>query len=75
MHNPALSRGSQKELKRATDLGRKEVGTLTQRLAKAEYERMAKANNPYGDGHAAERIVKWLLARLRDGAYPAEFAA
>ena len=40
-----------------------------------EYERMAKANNPYGDGHAAERIVKWLLARLRDGAYPAEFAA
>ena len=40
-----------------------------------EYERMAKANNPYGDGHAAERIVKWLLARLRNGAYPAEFAA
>jgi UDP-N-acetylglucosamine 2-epimerase (non-hydrolysing) len=40
-----------------------------------EYERMSKANNPYGDGHASERIVKWLLARLRDGVYPAEFAA
>jgi UDP-N-acetylglucosamine 2-epimerase (non-hydrolysing) len=40
-----------------------------------EYERMSKSNNPYGDGHASERIVKWLLARLRDGVYPAEFAA
>ncbi len=26
-----------------------------------QYERMSKANNPYGDGHAAERIVKLLL--------------
>ena len=26
-----------------------------------EYERMARANNPYGDGHAAERIVGALL--------------
>ncbi|MFN2527782.1 MAG: non-hydrolyzing UDP-N-acetylglucosamine 2-epimerase [Candidatus Baltobacteraceae bacterium] len=40
----------------------------------AEYERMAKASNPYGDGLASERITRWLLARLRDGMYPAEFA-
>jgi UDP-N-acetylglucosamine 2-epimerase (non-hydrolysing) len=26
-----------------------------------EYQRMAQATNPYGDGHAAERIVKALL--------------
>jgi len=38
------------------------------------YERMAKASNPYGDGHAAERIVAWLLARLRGAPYPAEFS-
>ena len=28
------------------------------------YARMARAANPYGDGHAAPRIVAWLLARL-----------
>jgi UDP-N-acetylglucosamine 2-epimerase (non-hydrolysing) len=39
-----------------------------------EYERMARASNPYGDGHAAERIVGWLLARFRDGHPPAPFA-
>jgi UDP-N-acetylglucosamine 2-epimerase (non-hydrolysing) len=37
------------------------------------YARMSRANNPYGDGRAAERIVAWLLARLRDAAYPAPF--
>lgn len=26
-----------------------------------EYEKMAKAVNPYGDGHASERIVKAIL--------------
>lgn len=40
-----------------------------------EYERMAKASNPYGDGHASERIVRWLLARLRGASYPSEFVA
>ncbi|HEY9179794.1 MAG TPA: UDP-N-acetylglucosamine 2-epimerase (non-hydrolyzing) [Candidatus Baltobacteraceae bacterium] len=40
----------------------------------AHYERMARAVNPYGDGHAAARIVDWLLARLRDGAYPQPFS-
>ncbi len=39
------------------------------------YARMARAVNPYGDGRAAERIAGWLLARLRDGALPSEFAA
>jgi len=38
------------------------------------YARMAHASNPYGDGHAAERIVGWLLHVLRDGPVPDEFA-
>lgn len=29
----------------------------------AAYQQMAEAVNPYGDGHAAERIVAWLLHR------------
>lgn len=37
------------------------------------YERMARASNPYGDGRAAERIVGWLLGRLRGGTVPAAF--
>ncbi len=40
---------------------------------RAHFESMAKAANPYGDGRAADRIVAWLLARLRDGAYPRQF--
>ena len=31
---------------------------------KAAYDAMANATNPYGDGHAAERIVKVLAANL-----------
>lgn len=42
---------------------------------RGRYDRMARASNPYGDGHASQRIVEWLLARLRDGAYPAPFGA
>lgn len=30
-----------------------------------EYARMARVNNPYGDGHAAERIVEMLLKQSR----------
>ena len=37
------------------------------------YERMGRANNPYGDGKAADRIVQWLLARHQGGAMPAPF--
>ena len=40
-----------------------------------EYARMARAANPYGDGRASERIVEWLLARLRGAAYPEPFGA
>jgi UDP-N-acetylglucosamine 2-epimerase (non-hydrolysing) len=40
----------------------------------AAYARMARAANPYGDGRASGRIVAWLLARLRGGAYPEPFA-
>jgi UDP-N-acetylglucosamine 2-epimerase (non-hydrolysing) len=39
----------------------------------AAYAGMARAANPYGDGLAAERIVAWLLARLRNGPYPTPF--
>jgi UDP-N-acetylglucosamine 2-epimerase (non-hydrolysing) len=39
----------------------------------AFYGRMSRANNPYGDGKAAARIVAWLLAHLRHGQMPAPF--
>jgi len=42
---------------------------------RAYYEGMSRAVNPYGDGHASERIVAWLLARLRDADYPEPFEA
>jgi UDP-N-acetylglucosamine 2-epimerase (non-hydrolysing) len=38
-----------------------------------DFARMSRATNPYGDGRASERIVAWLLARLREGAPPAPF--
>jgi len=46
------------------------VGTSTERIveeisllldAQDEYEKMARAQNPYGDGHASERIVKRII--------------
>lgn len=39
----------------------------------AHFQHMAKATNPYGDGRASQRIVEWLLARLRGGVYPKPF--
>ena len=55
---------------------RAKIVAATRRLLEDEvaYARMSRANNPYGDGSASERIVAWLLARLRGGAYPVEFA-
>jgi UDP-N-acetylglucosamine 2-epimerase (non-hydrolysing) len=41
---------------------------------RGHYEAMSRAVNPYGDGHASQRIVAWLLARLREGEYPQQFA-
>ena len=52
------------------------VGTATEAIVAAterllndqeEYTRMAQAENPYGDGHAAERIVRILLGKGDDG--------
>jgi UDP-N-acetylglucosamine 2-epimerase (non-hydrolysing) len=49
------------------------VGTNTRRIVEeatrlleneTEYAKMAKASNPYGDGHTAERIVEALLKRI-----------
>ncbi|HXW51539.1 MAG TPA: UDP-N-acetylglucosamine 2-epimerase (non-hydrolyzing) [Candidatus Acidoferrales bacterium] len=37
------------------------------------YQKMAKAANPYGDGHAARRIADALLWYLRDGSRPHDF--
>ena len=54
------------------------IVAATRRLLEDDlaYKRMARANNPYGDGKAADRIVAWLLARLRTGGpYPHEFSA
>ena len=31
---------------------------------KAEYDRMSKASNPYGDGHASERIVDAIIEKF-----------
>ena len=41
---------------------------LTKQLLtnKEEYERMSKASNPYGDGHASERIVDVLIKELKN---------
>ena len=39
----------------------------------AEYERMAKAINPYGDGYASNRIVKAILHYFELGDEPKEF--
>lgn len=31
---------------------------------KEEYERMSRASNPYGDGHASERIVDAIIEKF-----------
>jgi UDP-N-acetylglucosamine 2-epimerase (non-hydrolysing) len=56
---------------------RRRIVSAAQRLLtdEAEFARMARAVNPYGDGRAAQRITAWLLARLRSGEYPEPFAA
>ena len=55
-----------------------EIVAWSRRLLQDEggiYRAMARASNPYGDGHAAERIVAWLLWKLREGPKPDEFLA
>lgn len=48
---------------RLVGTGRDEIIAETTRLLEdpAAYDRMAKAKNPFGDGHAAERIVQALV--------------
>lgn len=51
------------------------VAVTTELLDDTErYGRMAHAANPYGDGHAAERIVRALLTCDPDGERPADMA-
>jgi len=47
---------------------RAEIAARTGELLtdKAAYERMATASNPYGDGHAAEKIVSFLAEHLSE---------
>ena len=82
---PVLVLRDTTERPEAVDAGTvKLIGTNQQRVydaAKilltdsAEYRRMAEARSPYGDGHAAERIVKALLWRHKLSATrPNEFA-
>lgn len=33
----------------------------------AEYRRMSRASNPYGDGHASERIADAIIEKFRGG--------
>lgn len=42
---------------------------------KEEYDKMAKAANPYGDGTASERIVKAILSRFNGTKRPEDFLA
>jgi UDP-N-acetylglucosamine 2-epimerase (non-hydrolysing) len=49
-----------------TDISRIVQETTRLLEDQAEYAKMAKASNPYGDGHTAERIVEALL-RINDG--------
>ena len=54
---------------------RQKIVAAATRLLRDEeaYARMARADNPYGDGHASTRIVEWLRARMRGTPYPAAF--
>lgn len=40
----------------------------------AAYQEMAEAKNPYGDGHACERIMAAIAYWFKQGARPADFA-
>jgi UDP-N-acetylglucosamine 2-epimerase (non-hydrolysing) len=80
---PVLVMRDETERPEGVDAGTLElVGPHRERIVEAArvllsdrraYDKMARAANPYGDGRAAERIVGWLVARLRSGAYPAPF--
>ncbi len=41
--------------------------------SKEAYDKMAQANNPYGDGNASERIVKAILSKFEGTPRPADF--
>ena len=56
--------GTLKLVGTSTDNIVKQVGRLLD--DKAEYERMSKAENPYGDGHASERIVDAIIRYFRN---------
>ncbi len=73
-HKPVLVLRELTERPEVVDAGAgKVIGTDCARIVKeasillcdsAEYERMAQAQNPFGDGHAARRIVEILSQRI-----------
>ena len=42
-------------------------------VSKNQYDKMAKAANPYGDGNASERIVKAILSKFTSSPRPEDF--
>lgn len=78
LHKPVLVLRTETERPEAVEAGTvKVVGVETERIVEETerllydqraYQRMAEALNPYGDGHAAERIVKVLLEIHRGAA-------
>jgi UDP-N-acetylglucosamine 2-epimerase (non-hydrolysing) len=62
---------------RLVGANRERIVTAARALLEDEetYAEMSHASNPYGDGHAARRIIAWLSARLRSGLLPQEFRA
>jgi UDP-N-acetylglucosamine 2-epimerase (non-hydrolysing) len=62
---------------RLTGIEEKEIAAHLSELLddNAAYKKMAKAVNPYGDGHASGRIADALCGYLRGGAMPKEFVA
>ena len=65
----AIEAGTARLVGTDTDSIVEAVGTLLD--DEAEYSKMAKAHNPYGDGHAAARIVHAIEARFADVRKPA----
>lgn len=61
-HPEALQSGTVKLVGTNKNIIIKEAQNLI--LQKDEFEKMSKANNPYGDGKASERIVEFLKERV-----------
>ena len=57
----ALDAGTVKLVGTNTELIIREAQELIDN--QAAYERMSRASNPYGDGHACEKVIKYIEGR------------